>query len=205
MYIYFKRAVDFLVAFTLIIISLPFQVMILLGCIFSTRSNGIYRQKRIGMNNQEFIIYKFKSMMDSVQNNDFQTSIGDPRITGFGKLIRRTKLDELPQLFNIIRGQMSFVGPRPDVPGYAEKLSEEIYYLDKVKPGITSPASIFFRNEEIILNRVRNKKHYNDNIIWPLKAKMNREYADTFSFLGDLICLLQTIGFLKSQKFNPNE
>lgn len=157
------------------------------------------------MNNQEFIIYKFKSMKNSAQNNDFQTSIGDPRITGFGKLIRRTKLDELPQLFNIISGQMSFVGPRPDVPGYAEKLGEDTYYLDKVRPGITSPASIFFRNEEIILNSVKNKKVYNDTIIWPLKAKMNREYADNFSFLGDLICLLQTIGLLKSLKFNPNE
>jgi lipopolysaccharide/colanic/teichoic acid biosynthesis glycosyltransferase len=205
MYRYLKRALDFLFASALIIVSLPFQVTIFFGCVFSTRSNGIYRQKRIGMNNQEFIIYKFKSMKDKAQSNDFQTSIGDPRITGFGKLIRRTKLDELPQLFNIIRGQMSFVGPRPDVSGYAEKLSENMYYLDKVKPGITSPASIFFRNEEIILNRVGNKKHYNDNVIWPLKAKMNREYADTFSFLSDLICLLQTIGFLKSRKFNPNE
>ena len=205
MYVYFKRPVDFLVAFTLIVISLPFQVLIFLGCVISTRSNGIYRQKRIGLNNEEFIIYKFKSMIDSAQNNDFQTSIGDSRITGFGKLIRRTKLDELPQLFNIIRGQMSFVGPRPDVPGYAEKLSANMYYLNQVKPGITSPASIFFRNEEIILNRIRNKKHYNDSVIWPLKAKMNRQYADNFSFLGDLICLLQTIGILKSQKFNPDE
>ena len=205
MYIFLKRSLDFLFAFVLIIISLPIQVVIFFGCVVSTQSNGIYRQKRIGMNNQEFIIYKFKSMKDSAWNNDFQTSIGDPRITGFGKLIRRTKLDELPQLLNIIRGQMSFVGPRPDVPGYAETLCKDIYYLDKVKPGITSPASIFFRNEEIILNRIKNKKHFNDNVIWPLKAKMNREYADTFSFLGDLICLLQTIGFLKSRKFNRNE
>ena len=205
MYKHVKRVFDFLVALTLIVISLPLQIIIFLGSVFSTRSNGIYKQKRIGMNNHEFIIYKFKSMKDSAQNNDFQTSIGDSRITGFGKLIRRTKLDELPQLFNIIRGQMSFVGPRPDVSGYAEKLSANIYYLDKVKPGITSPASIFFRNEEIILNRTSNKKHYNDNVIWPLKAKMNRQYADNFSFFGDLICLLQTIGFLKSQKFNPNE
>ena len=205
MYIFLKRSLDFLFAFVLIIISLPIQVVIFFGCVVSTQSNGIYRQKRIGMNNNEFIIYKFKSMKDINRNNDFQTSIGDPRITKFGKFIRRSKLDELPQLFNIIRGQMSFVGPRPDVAGYAEKLSEDTYYLDKVRPGITSPASIFFRNEEIILNGIRNKKHYNDNVIWPLKAKLNREYADTFSFSGDLICLLQTIGILKSQKFNPHE
>jgi lipopolysaccharide/colanic/teichoic acid biosynthesis glycosyltransferase len=205
MYQYIKRSLDFLVAFALIIITLPFQVMIFLGCIFSTQSNGIYRQKRIGMNNHEFTIYKFKSMKDINRNSDFQTSIGDPRITNFGKFIRRSKLDELPQLFNIIRGQMSFVGPRPDVAGYAESLSEDTYYLDKVRPGITSPASIFFRNEEIILNSIRNKKNYNDNVIWPLKAKLNREYADTFTFTGDLICLLQTIGILKSQKFNPYE
>ena len=200
-----KRSLDLLVAVILVLVSIPLLFVCFVGCSITTKSLGLFMQERIGSNEKVFRLYKFKSMVDTTVNYDFQTSINDKRITKFGKFLRRTKLDELPQLFNVINGDMSFVGPRPDVEGYAELLDSHLKYLDKVKPGITSPASIYFKHEEIILSKVQNKKKFNDTIIWPIKAKMNRKYADNYTFIRDLIYILQTIGLLKSDKFQANE
>ena len=201
MYIAFKRLSDICFSLILIILTLPIQCVLLFGSSISTKSFGVFIQTRIGYKNREFLLFKFKSMKDVQKNSDFHTSLKDPRITKWGKLIRRSKLDELPQLFNVLKGDMSFVGPRPDVKGYAENLNDELSYLHLVRPGITSPASVFFRNEEIILSSKEDKNQFNDKIIWPLKAKMNREYAETMSFHGDLKCLMQTLGVVQSEEF----
>ena len=141
-------------------------------------------------------------MRDIGTNTDFQTSLSDSRITPWGKLIRRSKLDELPQLYNVLLGNMSFVGPRPDMPGYAETLPVSSQYLNIVRPGITSPASLFFKDEEILLSKVIDKKKYNDAVIWPIKAKMNKEYSDNLSFVVDFKCLLQTINLKDHSSFS---
>lgn len=199
-----KRIFDFTISLFLIALTLPIQVILFIGSTLSTQSFGIFVQSRVGYKAKEFNLYKFKSMTDSKTNIDFQTSIGDSRITVWGKYIRRSKLDELPQLFNVLVGDMSFVGPRPDVKGYAEKLNKEQYYLHLVRPGITSPASVYFKNEEVILASKKNKKNYNDNIIWPIKAQMNLSYAEEKSIFVDLRCLFQTVGLISSKQYADN-
>lgn len=199
-----KCALDFLLALSLITLMLPFLILLFLLSSYSTKSFGIFIQKRIGYKNKTFKIYKFKTMIDESINFDFVTDIDHPRITIIGRFLRRLKLDELPQLFNILLFQMSFVGPRPDVPGFAELLPLEKQYLLKVRPGITSNASLYFRDEEIILNKFKNnsKLEFNNNFIWPIKIELNNFYANNFSFLLDVKIILQTMGILNYKKFD---
>lgn len=155
-------------------------LLILLSKIF-IGGNGIFKQKRIGENASFFLIFKIKTI----------TSKG--KITHFGKFLRKTKLDELPQLYNILKADMSFVGPRPDIPGYADKLIGEDRIILSVKPGITGPASIYFRNEEELLKKQKNPKKYNDEVIWPKKVIMNKEYVKKYSFFRDITYLIKTV------------
>lgn len=176
-----KRLFDLILSF--IIIFLLWWLILLLG-LFSSMfigGNGFFKQKRIGKNANVFLIYKIKSISDK------------GLITSFGEFLRKTKLDELPQLINIIKGDMSFVGPRPDIPGYADKLVGEDRIILLVRPGITSPASIYFKNEEKLLKKQSNPKKYNDEVIWPQKVAMNVEYVKNYSFLNDLVCLVKTV------------
>ena len=121
------------------------------------------------------------------------TIAGDKRITSFGKFLRRYKIDELPQLLNVLWGEMSFVGPRPDVPGYADQLQGEQRIILSLRPGITSPATLAFRNEEELLAAAADPKKYNDEVVYPEKIRLNVEYARTLTFLGDLRCIIKTI------------
>jgi lipopolysaccharide/colanic/teichoic acid biosynthesis glycosyltransferase len=126
-------------------------------------------------------------------DENFITIKDDPRITFIGKFLRNFKLDELPQLFNVLLGHMSFVGPRPDVVGYSDQLKGNDRIILTVKPGITGPATIKFRNEELILSKQSDPKKYNDTIIWKEKVKINKVYIENWSFLGDLNYIIQTI------------
>ena len=128
-----------------------------------------------------------------LQKGDVITVENDPRITNFGRFIRKFKLDELPQLINIVLGEMSFVGPRPDVEGYADKLTGEDRIILSVKPGITGPATLVFRNEESVLARQKDPIDYNNNVIWPEKIKINREYIENWTFKKDLLIIFKTI------------
>ncbi len=121
------------------------------------------------------------------------TTTNNPRITRTGAFLRRFKLDELPQLVNIIAGDMSFVGPRPDVPGYADKLEGEDRAILTIRPGITGPASLEFRNEEETLAEVEDPEKYNLEVIWPKKVKINRAYIEQYTFAKDIIYILKTI------------
>ena len=198
----FKFLIDYVFAVALLIILFPILIFLYLVASYSTKSNGIYAQKRIGYENKVFYIYKFKTMYDEISDLDTVTDSNSKRITSAGKILRKSKLDEFPQLINVLLGQMSFVGPRPDVVGYAEVLPIELQYLLFVRPGITSSASLFFKEEEFILSKVADKKAFNDFVIWPLKAELNLRYAKEFSFLLDCKILLQTIGIIKYKKFN---
>ena len=122
-----------------------------------------------------------------------RTADGDQRITKTGRILRKLKIDELPQLFNVLLGQMSLVGPRPDVPGFADQLAGDDRIILSIRPGITGPASIAFRNEEEILAAVDDPEVYNREVIWPEKVAINKQYVQTQSLLGDVKLILQTV------------
>lgn len=152
----------------------------------------IFKQKRVGENGKLFIMYKFRTM-ENLHNGSSISIAGEKRITKLGAKLRKYKIDELPELWNVLIGDMSFVGPRPDVPGYADKLKEEERQILGIKPGITGPASLKYRNEEELLSTVQNPKEYNDNIIFPDKVKINLYYINNYSFLSDMKIIMCTV------------
>lgn len=153
---------------------------------------AIFSQKRVGRNGELFTMYKFRSM--TVGHGGSSVSVaGESRITPFGAKLRKYKLDELPELWNVLIGDMSFVGPRPDVPGYADKLEGEDRLILKLRPGITGPASLKYRNEEEILAKVDDPQKYNDEVIYPDKVKINLDYYYNNSLIGDVKLIIQTI------------
>ena len=121
------------------------------------------------------------------------TSDSDVRITKIGRILRKLKIDELPQLFNVLLGHMSLVGPRPDMPGFLDALEGEDRILLTLRPGITGPASIAFRNEDELLAGVDDPEDYSDNVIWPQKVEINKEYVKNYSFMNDLNYIWQTV------------
>lgn len=152
----------------------------------------IFKQKRVGRNAKLFTMYKFRSM--SVGHGGSSVSVaGESRITQLGAKLRKYKLDELPELWNVLIGDMSFVGPRPDVPGYADKLVGEDRLILKLRPGITGPASLKYANEEEILAKVDDPVKYNDEVIFPDKVKINLDYYYHHSFIGDIKLIFKTI------------
>jgi len=158
-----------------------------------TGSSGLFRQRRIGLYGQEFEILKIRTMrnLDGIETT--VTRSGDARITKLGRFLRRTKIDELPQLWNVLKGDMSFVGPRPDVPGYADHVKGKARIILSVRPGITGPASLKYRNEEEILMHTDDYEKYNREIIFPNKVIMNIDYVNNYSFWMDLIYIFRTI------------
>lgn len=152
----------------------------------------IFRQKRVGRNGRLFTMYKFRSM--TVGHGGSSVSVaGESRITPFGAKLRRYKLDELPELWNVFIGDMSFVGPRPDVPGYADILTGGDREVLRLRPGITGPASLKYRNEEELLARQADPQRYNDKVIFPDKVRINRYYLHHYSFIKDIQMIFCTV------------
>ncbi len=138
-------------------------------------------------------MHKFRTMYVREKAGTSITVAHDPRITPVGKILRSLKLDELPQLIDVLRGTMSFVGPRPDVAGYADLLVGDDAILLCLRPGITGPASIMYRKEEELLAKAANPTHYNNERIWPHKVSINKRYAQEWSFWGDVRYILMTL------------
>ena len=177
-----KRIFDFFFAFLgLILMSWILLICIIIASI-DTKSFGLFVQERIGQYGKPFKIFKIKSMNDTSK-----------KISSLGRFLRKSKLDELPQLLNILLGQMSFVGPRPDISGYYDLLEDENRKILELKPGLTSEASIKYANEEELLNEYENSLEYNDTVIFPDKVKMNLEYYYKQSILVDLQTIVKTI------------
>lgn len=153
---------------------------------------AFFTQKRVGRNGKLFTMYKFRSMTVSHSGSSISVA-GESRITPLGAVLRKYKLDELPELWNVLIGDMSFVGPRPDVPGYADKLDGEDRLVLKLRPGITGPASLKYANEEEILAQVANPQQYNDEVIFPDKVKINLDYYYNHTFIGDIKLIFQTV------------
>ena len=166
----------------------------------------IFKQIRVGKNGKHFTIYKFRSMTVSHSGSPISVA-GESRITSFGAKLRRYKIDELPELWNVLKGDMSFVGPRPDVPGYTDELKGEDRELLRLRPGITGPATLKYRSEdEMIAKYVAQKQkegdtrdtqeialEYNDQVIYPVKVRINRYYLHHYSFAKDIEMLICTV------------
>ena len=152
----------------------------------------LFTQQRVGRHARVFRIYKFRTM--TVDHGGSSVSVrGESRITPLGAHLRRWKLDELPELWNVLRGDMSFVGPRPDVPGYADQLQGDDRRMLELRPGITGPATLKYRNEEELLASVKDPIRYNDEVIFPDKVRLNLYYLDHYSFVKDLQMIVCTV------------
>lgn len=170
-------------------------VLIVVAILIKIKMPGgpvFFTQKRVGRNGKLFTMYKFRSM--TVGHGGSSVSVaGESRITPLGAKLRKYKLDELPELWNVLVGDMSFVGPRPDVPGYADALTGEDREVLKLRPGITGPASLKYRNEEELLATVDDPQRYNDEVIFPDKVRINRYYLHHYSFWMDIKMIFATV------------
>lgn len=187
-----KRSFD--VAFSLAVV-VPLGWVILLAIIAAsveTRQWGLFSQLRIGRHAQPFRLYKIRTMRSTAGPITTVTKGDDPRITFLGRVMRKTKVDELPQFVNVLLGQMSVVGPRPDVPGFADMLDGDDRIMTTVRPGITGPASVAFRDEERWLSAVADAESFNQMVLWPAKIRMNCEYVARYSFLEDIKLIVDT-------------
>lgn len=142
----------------------------------------LFKQIRIGKNGVPFTIYKLRTIPE-----------GATMPNAWGAFLRKSKLDELPQLLNVLKGEMTLVGPRPDVPGYADLLQGDNRIILTLKPGITGLASLKYRNEEQLLTQQPHPQHYNDEVIWPDKVRINKWYASNRTFLIDLQIIFYTL------------
>ena len=188
-----KRFIDIFFSLFGIVILLP--LFILLSILIKSTSKGpvFFVQTRVGQAGKLFKMIKFRTMYEFTESNNMITFKGDPRITKLGVHLRKYKLDELPELINVFLGDMSIVGPRPDVPGYADKLVGINRNILKLKPGITGPASLKYLNEEIILAKQDDPKLYNDKVIYPDKIKINLDYYNNQSIWLDIKIIFVTI------------
>ena len=190
---FLKRFFDIVFSFSGIIVTLPIILLGGLVAAIETRSNGFFIQRRVGMHGKLFSIVKIKTMKKVTGVDTSVTISNDLRITNSGAFCRNTKIDELPQLWNVLIGQMSFVGPRPDVSGYADKLKGKDRIILSIRPGITGPAQLTYKNEEEILANQDDAIKYNDEIIWPDKVRINRKYIENYSFIKDFSYIWKTI------------
>jgi lipopolysaccharide/colanic/teichoic acid biosynthesis glycosyltransferase len=187
-----KFLFDRIFAFIGIIVALPLFIVIPVIIFSGSKGPVLFRQKRVGKDGNLFTLIKFRTMVSNDGANTV-TSSNDSRITRVGSFLRKWKLDELPELFNVLAGDMSFVGPRPDVPGYADRLEGEDRKILLLRPGVTGPATLKYLDEEEILSGVPDPQHYNDEVIFPDKVRINLKYLEKFSFAGDLKIIFYTI------------
>lgn len=188
-----KWIFDRVIALIGLIVLLP--VFLVVGILIKIKMPDgpiLFRQKRVGKGGRIFTMVKFRSMVVSHSGSSVSVA-GESRIPPLGAKLRKYKLDELPELWNVLIGDMSFVGPRPDVPGFADKLVGEEREILQLRPGITGPASLKYRNEEEILASVDDPIRYNAEVIYPDKVRINLDYLRHWSFARDLKYIVQTL------------
>lgn len=188
-----KWIFDRLMAFVGLVILWPVLLVVALFVKFKMPEGPvIFKQKRVGRNGKLFTMYKFRSMI--VGHGGLSVSVaGESRITPLGAKLRRYKLDELPELWNVLIGDMSFVGPRPDVPGYTDQLKGDDRDVLCLRPGITGPASLKYRDEEELLATLPDPQRYNDEVIFPDKVRINLYYLHHYSFITDIRMIICTV------------
>jgi len=189
-----RRAFDLIASTTGIVVFSPLLLLAAVTVKLSSRGPVLFRQRRVGRNFQEFTILKFRTMtVDAPQRGLQITAGGDHRITRVGHILRRSKIDELPQLFNVVRGDMSLVGPRPEVRRYVEMFREEYQTILQVRPGITDLASIAFRNESELLRLADDPEQAYIKDILPCKLRLSRQYVERATFRYDLAIIFRTL------------
>lgn len=188
-----KRLFDFTAALAGLAVLSP--LMLLMAILVRATSPGpaLFIQERVGRHGRAFRCAKFRTMCTGAQAQGTVTTAADARVTPLGRWLRRWKLDELPQLWNVLAGRMSFVGPRPDVPGYADRLQGDDRRILELRPGITGPATLLFRDEERLLALAKNPQAFNDAVVYPEKVRLNREYLETGHFGRDLGYVIATV------------
>jgi len=187
-----KRTFDIVAALIGLIIASP--VMLVISILIKLLMPGpvFFRQYRTGRNGKPFQMIKFRTML--INNDPNTTSVlGDRRVTPPGRFLRRYKLDELPELWNVLKGDMSMVGPRPDMPEFTDRLSGEERKILQLRPGITGPASVKYSREEELLAGVPDPVKYTDEVIWPDKVRINLEYYHNRTFLKDMLLIIRTV------------
>ena len=188
-----KRSFDIVLSLIGIVFTWWIIIIAIVIASIETKSFGLFIQKRVGRYGKLFNVYKIKTMREIEGFKSSVTAQNDPRITKSGKFFRDTKIDELPQLFNVLFGTMTFVGARPDVEGFADRLEGDDRVILEIPPAITGVASLKYRNEEEILSKQDNPEEYNREVIWPDKVKLNREYMRNWSLKKDIYYIIKTI------------
>jgi len=192
-----KRAFDCVAATAGLLCLSPILVVVAILIKLETRGPVLFRQERVGKGFRSFRIYKFRTMVvDAPQFGAAITCGEDPRITRVGRVLRNTKIDELPQLFNVLRGEMSIVGPRPEVPTYVNRFRPQYERILQVRPGITDPASLRFRDEAAILGKYSNPEEAYVTSVLPDKLRLGEEYLRGSSLLSDLAVIVKTVAAL---------
>lgn len=189
-----KRIFDFLASLLGIIILSPILLIVAIAIKIDSKGKILFLQKRIGKNGIPFYIYKFRTMVSDAEKLGKQITVGkDNRITKVGAFLRKYKIDELPQLFNVLKGDMSLVGPRPEVPKYVDLYTESERRVLEVRPGITDLASLRYKDENDILGKVDNPEEYYINVIMKDKLKLNLEYIEKSNLIFDISLIFKTI------------
>ena len=182
--------------FSLILLVLLSPVLLVIFILYKIKMPNVgflYRQVRIGKDGKPFRIFKIRTMIDGSDSEGSVSTADDARILPFGKWLRDSKVDTFLELINILIGDMSFVGPRPDVPGYADRLEGDDRIILKMRPGLTGPASIKYRHEDRILAQQPDPLRYNDEVLWPDKVKINKEYYEKWSIWRDILVMWRTV------------
>jgi lipopolysaccharide/colanic/teichoic acid biosynthesis glycosyltransferase len=189
-----KRVFDVAVVLPALIFLAPVLLLVALAVRLSGRGPVLFKQERMGRNLKPFRILKFRTMVDAAERlGPGVTRDNDPRVTPLGRVLRQTKLDELPQLINVLVGDMSLVGPRPELPRYVERFPEEYREILRVRPGITDPASIAYRDESALIEPGEDSEEQYVRVILPHKLRLSREYVENASLGRDLALILQTV------------
>ena len=195
-----KRLFDIIMSGAGLLVLAPLFIIIALWIKLDSPGPIFYRQVRVGRNNKDFRIFKFRSMRIGSDKGSLVTIGGrDPRVTRSGYFIRKFKIDELPQLINVFLGDMSLVGPRPEVRHYVDFWTEEQMHVLDVRPGITDPASIKFRNENELLAKAEDPEHYYINVIMQEKIRLYLEYVQKHNFWYDIKLIFQTFWTILSE------
>ncbi|AVQ18138.1 MULTISPECIES: sugar transferase [Fusobacterium] len=203
---FLKRLFDIVASFCGIVILFPLIVIVSILIKLTSKGPVLFKQVRVTKNGRLFKIYKFRTMRENSEGNKQITVGNDSRITGVGHILRKTKLDELPQLFNVLKGEMSLVGPRPEVPKYVELYTEEQREILKVSAGITDYASIYFSNESELLGEAENPEEFYIKKIMPYKIELNKKYIKEIGIVTDIKLIILTIlKILGLVKLEPKE
>jgi len=191
---YGKRMFDIVAVLLVSVAVSPLIIGIIIWIKINSKGSLFFIQQRVGLNFKIFNIYKFRSMVSNANNlGPSITSSDDNRITKSGKILRKTKLDEIPQFLNVLKGDMSIVGPRPEVLKFVNQKKEDYKKILKIKPGITDNAAIKFRDEEVIMEQYKNKEKAYIDFILPKKIQLYLDYIKNISFLNDLRIILNTL------------